>query len=169
MKCQGTFSKRSERNGSPKFCGIEVKANFECGAVQKRVNLTDLAKMLQNEPLLAKIGCDTAENGPSKIWATNTQPPATNPPFFYGKDTPPVSSGQKNINVHSQWIHRDSASVRRQAGGTPARQEMISTWPGIRIRRCTHPPLRQFPFRAWSRDGGFPDIFVAPARNGECR
>ena len=27
-------------------------------------------KMLQNGPLIAKIGFDTAENGPSKVWDT---------------------------------------------------------------------------------------------------
>ena len=28
--------------------------------------------MLQNETLVAKIGFDTAENGPSKVWVTGT-------------------------------------------------------------------------------------------------
>ena len=55
--------------------------NFECWAVQKRVDLVDIVKSFQtsilnilfetdsypNEYLLAKFGVDTAENEPLKV------------------------------------------------------------------------------------------------------
>ena len=41
---------------------------FELGAVPKRANVVDLEKMLQHEHLLAEIGVDTLENGPSEVW-----------------------------------------------------------------------------------------------------
>ena len=49
--------------------------NFEIWAVQKyvrriNVNLVDLVKSFSNEYLLAKIGVDTAENEPLKVWRT---------------------------------------------------------------------------------------------------
>ena len=56
-----------------KNCNL-LKGGDRC---KKRVNLVDLStsfKMLQNTPLVslaAKIGIDTAENGPSKVCATN--------------------------------------------------------------------------------------------------
>ena len=42
---------------------------FECGAVQRCVNLVDLVKSFQTSIyyLLAKFGVDTTENGPLKI------------------------------------------------------------------------------------------------------
>ena len=49
-------------------------ANDEFGAVQKRVDLADREKMLQNEPMIVKFGFDIAENGPSKVSVTNTYP-----------------------------------------------------------------------------------------------
>ena len=43
-------------------------ANLEFEAVRKHVNLVDL----RSRPLAAKIGFDAVENGPSKVWATNS-------------------------------------------------------------------------------------------------
>ena len=40
---------------------------FECGAVQRIANLVDLEKMRKNEPTLAIVAVDTAENGPAEI------------------------------------------------------------------------------------------------------
>ena len=54
---------------------VRKNTSVEFGAVQKRVNLVDLEKMLQNEPSVQKRGFDTAENGPSKVWAASNQPP----------------------------------------------------------------------------------------------
>ena len=55
---------------------IRTTAIFEFGTVQTRVNLVDVEKwhlkMLQNELLVAKLGFDAAENGPSKLWIANT-------------------------------------------------------------------------------------------------
>ena len=54
---------------------------FEFGAVQKYANIVDLEHFcncsiqnLQNEYLVAKIDFGTADNGPSKVWATNPDP-----------------------------------------------------------------------------------------------
>ena len=41
-------------------------SNFECGAVQKCVDLVDLIRF-SNEYSIAKIGVDTAENEPRKV------------------------------------------------------------------------------------------------------
>ena len=49
---------------------IRKTATLEFGAVQKRVNRVDY--LLQDNPLAAKICFDGVENGPSKIWVTNT-------------------------------------------------------------------------------------------------
>ena len=52
----------------PTFCEKNIKtkkyANFEYGAVRRKVNLVDLenSKMLKNEYLVEKVGLDTAEN-----------------------------------------------------------------------------------------------------------
>ena len=51
-------------------------ANDEFGAVQKRVDLADREKMLQNEPMIVKFGFDIAENGPSKVSVISNLPPA---------------------------------------------------------------------------------------------
>ena len=52
-------------------------ANVEYGAVQMHVNLVDLEKSCRMRvSLVAKMGSDTAENGPSKDWATK---PALDP------------------------------------------------------------------------------------------
>ena len=41
--------------------------NFECWAVQKRVNLVDLVKSFPTSVHFAKFGFDTAESEPLKI------------------------------------------------------------------------------------------------------
>ena len=51
--------------------------------------------MLQNEPLVAKIGPDTAENGPSKVWYTGIPvqaPPIPVHPKPRGRPAPPSPS-----------------------------------------------------------------------------
>ena len=80
MKFKPMRAKVQEK--SPTFCEmrndtkvIRKIAEFEFGAVQKRVNLVDLEKMLQNEPSVQKLGFDTAENRPSKVEAASNQPP----------------------------------------------------------------------------------------------
>ena len=79
--------------------------------MQKRVNLVityynnynvNLEKRLQNETLVAKIGFHTEENGPSKICATNPQPPP--PPWI------------KNM-------YENNASARRTAHCTQTQRE----------------------------------------------
>ena len=48
---------------------------FEFGAVQKQVNLSQILKTAaKNAPLVTKIGFDTNEKGPSKIWVTKPTP-----------------------------------------------------------------------------------------------
>ena len=60
------------------------------GAMQKCANLMESRlveekqsrsqNMLQTKPLVARIGFDTSENGPSKIWATDKHPTRPRPP-----------------------------------------------------------------------------------------
>mgnify|MGYP003318247517 CR=1 FL=1 len=51
-------------------CLTKFSRIVECGAVQKCVHLVDLVKSFQTSIyyLLAKIGFDTAENEPLKVW-----------------------------------------------------------------------------------------------------
>ena len=73
---------------STKSCykNLNIPVNFGFGTVQKRVNLVmtyynvNLEKMPQNETLVAKLGFDAEDNRPSKICATNPQPPP--PPWI---------------------------------------------------------------------------------------
>ena len=56
---------------SPKICETQRKpANVDFGVMRKLANLVDVGKILQYEPTVAKIGLDTTENVPSKLWAT---------------------------------------------------------------------------------------------------
>ena len=48
-------------------CLTKFSRIFECGTVQKRVNLVHLVKSFQTTILLAKFGVDTAENRPLKV------------------------------------------------------------------------------------------------------
>ena len=71
-----------EKNGkqySPKFCAtVRKTANFESGAVKKCADLVDLKIHCNSSlPLIEKNDFDTAENAPSKAWATNQ---SSNPP-----------------------------------------------------------------------------------------
>ena len=46
----------------------------------KAYQVTEFGKpleLIEYENRVAKIGYDTAENGPSKVWVTNTQPPTS--------------------------------------------------------------------------------------------
>ena len=62
--------------------------------------------MLQNEPIVAYIGFDTAENGPSKIWATNEPSDLFHPPGQikspeYGKESQSaVRDGEDTASQH---------------------------------------------------------------------
>ena len=57
------------------FCENNAKSeNLEFRAVRRCVNLVDLEKMLKNDSLLAKIGFDTAENGPFLFFNLNPAP-----------------------------------------------------------------------------------------------
>ena len=48
---------------------VNIKANFEFGAVQKCAHLVDLNRIiLQTECLIANIGFDAAENGPNTLY-----------------------------------------------------------------------------------------------------
>ena len=49
-------------------CLTKCSCIVEFGVVHKCVNLLDLVKELSNEYLLVKIGVDTAENEPLKVW-----------------------------------------------------------------------------------------------------
>ena len=46
---------------------VKELQKIEIGAVQRCLNLVDLAKMLKDAYLLVKIGVDTCENEPSKV------------------------------------------------------------------------------------------------------
>ena len=50
-------------------CLTKFSRILECGAVQKCANLVDLVKSFQTNIyyLVAKLGFDTAENGPLKV------------------------------------------------------------------------------------------------------
>ena len=52
------------------------RQTLKFGAVQKYANLADLETivMLKTEYLVANSGFDSAENGPSKAWATPDHP-----------------------------------------------------------------------------------------------
>ena len=59
----------------PTFCEtMREPANSECGAVQKCANLVNLKRMRRSQYLVAKIGFDTAENGPNEIFVTYLPP-----------------------------------------------------------------------------------------------
>ena len=74
--------------------------NIEFEVVQKRVNLVDLEKMLQNEPSVQKRGFDTAENGPSKVWAASNQPPK-------------ALGSNEHLCQHSRGIHHRSLPLQK--------------------------------------------------------
>ena len=53
----------------------KLKAQVEKPAVQKRADLVELEKCCKMRLQLQKIGFDTADNRPSKVWVTGTPVP----------------------------------------------------------------------------------------------
>ena len=59
----GPFLSKKERKNHMNFCKM-----FEFRPVRRNVDLIDLEKTLKNETLVAKIGFDTEENEPAKVF-----------------------------------------------------------------------------------------------------
>ena len=58
------------------FYRILLTSNVECGALQNRLTLVDLEKLLKHTPFLTSIGVDTEEIAPSEIGTLGGRAPS---------------------------------------------------------------------------------------------